>query len=197
MAENPLLCPPDQKQTLEISNQAAVVDFLADFVKTGRKRITESDLLAIHFLTIRNIYPCAGKYRTALNQIEITDSTHTPSAPSQVILDTRDMLDWLERAGREQSPVHRATYLLWKTNAIHPFSGGNGRTARALAYLLILIEIAPIFAGESLPSKLRARKADYIAGLKAADRGSLFLLESLVQDCLREQIDEARRLFGA
>ena len=80
--------------------------------------------------------------------------------------------------------------MLWKTNAIHPFNGGNGRVARALAYLLISIEIAPIFEGESLPAKLKTRKREYIEALKAADKGDLGILEQLVLACVKEQISE-------
>jgi len=43
-----LLCSPEEKVPLEIANQADVIEFLADFVKNGRVRITESDVLAIH-----------------------------------------------------------------------------------------------------------------------------------------------------
>jgi fido (protein-threonine AMPylation protein) len=188
--EDPLLCKPDQKQTLEIRNQAEILDYLADFVKKGRSRITEGDLLALHWLTIHDIYPCAGKFRTALNYIEITDTDHKPAEPALVKIETQSMLDWLYTTGAHESPVHRASYLMWKTCAIHPFNGGNGRVARSLAYLLVVKEIAPIFAGESLPTKLKSRKPEYIAGLQAADAGDLSQLEQLVLQCLQEQIAE-------
>ena len=72
------------------------------------------------------------------------------------------MLDWLYNDGRNYSPVYRAAYVMWKINAIHPFNGGNGRVARAVAYLVVVSEIAPVFAGESLPTKLKARKAERV-----------------------------------
>jgi Fic family protein len=190
VATNPLLCRPADKQTIEIANQAEVVDYLADFVEKGRNRITESDVFAIHWLTIKNIYPCAGEYRTALMKMKITGTTHKPSPPFRIRSDVRDMLEWLVREGCFESPIHKASYVLWKTNAIHPFSGGNGRVARALAYLVIVINVAPLFAGESLPSKLKARKAEYIGGLKAADGGDLTMLEQMVGACVQEQINE-------
>ena len=190
MDHSPLICPLEDKQRLEISNQSEVVDYLADFVTHHRNRITESDLLAIHYLTIKDIYPCAGKFRTALNQVEITDTDHKPSAPYAVKNECWEMLEWLEGEGRERSPVHKATYVLWSTNAIHPFSGGNGRGARSLAYLVVVMHIAPIFAGEPLPSKLKARKTEYVQGLKAADRGNFEPLENLVLECVQSQIAE-------
>lgn len=190
VAASPLLCNPEQKQTIEITNQANVVDYLAEFVSKGRKRISEFDVLEIHRLTIEGLYPCAGKYRDALTRVKITDTKHEPSHPSQVKSDVRDMLEWLHGDGRDSTPIYRASFLLWRTNAIHPFNGGNGRVARALAYLVILKEVAPIFAGEPLPVKLRARKSEYIAGLKAADAGNLAPLEYLVLSCIQAQISE-------
>lgn len=100
------------------------------------------------------------------------------------------MLEWLEGEGLGKSPVHRASEILWRTNAIHPFNGGNGRVARSLAYLVILIDVAPIFAGQPLPTKLKAKKPEYVAGLKAGDKGNLAPLEQLVLECLRDQISE-------
>jgi len=63
VASNPLLCRPDEKQTTEIANQAHIVDYLADFIKKGRTRITESDVSEIHRLTIENIYWRNAKLR--------------------------------------------------------------------------------------------------------------------------------------
>jgi len=59
-----LLCSPEEKVPLEIANQADIIEFLAEFVKNGRTRITESDVLAIHHLTIKGIYPCSGTFAT-------------------------------------------------------------------------------------------------------------------------------------
>jgi Fic family protein len=190
MAASPLLCSPEEKQTIEITNQANVVDYLAEFVKQGRTRITESVVFEIHRLTIENLYPCAGKYRTPLTHVEITGTDHKPSQPALVRIDVRDMLDWLDNEGQPESPIRRASFVLWKTNAIHPFNGGNGRVARALAYLVISIEVAPLFAGESLPARLKARKGEYIEGLKAADKGNLAVLEELVLACVQAQISQ-------
>jgi Fic family protein len=196
--DDKLLCSPEEKVQREIANQAGVIEYLADFVAKRRTRITESDLLQIHALTIEGIYPCARYYRDATTRVEITGTDHKPSHASQVRLDTRDMLDWLYSGGRNFSPVHRASYILWKINAIHPFNGGNGRVARAVAYLVIVSEVAPVFAGESLPTKLKARKPDYLDGLQAADKGDLTKLEQLVLECFQSQLsDLARKPLGA
>jgi Fic family protein len=195
MAEDQkLMCSREEKADKEIANQRDVVDYLYDFVRKGRTRITESVVSEIHRLTIDGIYPCAGNFRDARTEVEITGTSHKPAHASQVRSDVRDMLDWVDAGeGALQTPLRRAAYLLWKTNAIHPFNGGNGRVARALAYLLILLEVAPVFAGESLPTKLKKRKGEYVDALKAADKGDLWPLKSLILQCVQEQVTELLR----
>jgi hypothetical protein len=55
-------------------------------------------------------------------------------------------------------------------------------------------EVAPIFAGEPLPAKLRKRKGEYVAGLKSADKGDLKPLENLVLECFQQQVAEVSSL---
>ena len=95
-----LLCSPEEKVRLEIANQADVIEFLADFVAKGRTRITESDILAIHHLTIKRIYPCSGNFRNVTTEIQIIGTDHKPSHPSQVRIDVRDMLEGYTTVGR-------------------------------------------------------------------------------------------------
>jgi fido (protein-threonine AMPylation protein) len=103
------------------------------------------------------------------------------------------MLEWLYDGGKVFSPVYRAAYVMWKINAIHPCNGGNGRKARVVVYLVVVSEIAPVFAGESLPTKLKARKPEYLDGLQAADKGDLSKLEQLVLECFESQFNDLAR----
>jgi Fic family protein len=153
----------------------------------------ESDVLAIHQLTIKGIYPCSGNFQDVTTEIKIIGTDHKPSHPSVVNTDVRDMLEWLYDGGKDFSPVYRAAHVMWKINAIHPFDGGNGRVARAVAYLVVVSEIAPVFAGESLPTKLKARKPEYLDGLQAADKGDLSKLELLVLECFEFQFEDLAR----
>ena len=190
-----LLCPIEKKADREIANQAVVAEYLSEFVRKGRSRITESDILQIHALTIDGIYPCAGRFRDALTVVEITDTDHRPAHPSQVRLEVNDMLEWLYSAeGKSQSALQRAAHVLWRVNYIRPFNGGNGRVARAIAYLVMVSEVAPIFQGEPLPAKLRKRKDEYVAGLKAADKGDLKPLQNLVLECFQQQLADVSSL---
>ena len=189
MAHEKLLCPIAKKTDIEIANHARVAEFLAEFVQRKRTRITLSDILQVHALTIEGIYPCAGNFRDALSLVEITDTDHKPAHPAHVRLDVNDMLEGLySPEGRSKSALERASLVLWKLNAIHPFNGGNGRVARAIAYLVMVSEVAPIFAGEPLPAKLKRRKTEYVAGLKRADKGDLTPLQHLLLECFQQQL---------
>ena len=54
-------------------------------------------------------------------------------------------------------------------------------------------ELAPVFAGESLPTKLKARKPEYLDALQGADKGNLATLEQLVLECFESQFDDLAR----
>jgi Fic family protein len=44
-------------------------------------------------------------------------------------------------AAADCSAIWRAAYALCRLNWIHPFAGGNGRTARAFSYLIICLDM--------------------------------------------------------
>jgi Fic family protein len=190
MPDDKLLCQPDEKANREIDNQAKVLGLLEYFVKIGRTHITEGDVLQIHALTIEGIYPCSGSYRSATTQIRITGTNHKPSPAHRVRSDVRDMLDHLYTPAAPAGPIERAAYVMWRICAIHPFNGGNGRVARAVAFLVILTEASAILAGSSLPTRLKVRKSEYLAGLGAADNGDLTRLAELVLRCCQEHVSE-------
>ena len=68
MANDKLLCPIGEKANREIANQAVVAEFLADFVRKERTRITEGDVLQIHALTIDGIILALGFIETRLRK---------------------------------------------------------------------------------------------------------------------------------
>jgi Fic family protein len=64
-----------------------------------------------------------------------------------------------------------AAYILWRLNWIHPFAEGNGRTARAVAYLVLSVQFGRELPGEiTLVERMSQRKRDYWHALEAADR---------------------------
>ena len=93
------------------------------------------------------------------------------------------------------APLHLAAYALWKLNWIHPFTDGNGRTARALSYLLLCARLGYRLPGKNtIPEQIAADKTPYYKALEAADgewvgkKVDLSVLEKLLADLLANQL---------
>jgi Fic family protein len=72
----------------------------------------------------------AGTYRPGL--IDIGKSKHKP--PDAFLVDelVHEMCDYVNKNWNEKTAIHLSAYVLWRLNWIHPFTDGNGRTARAV-----------------------------------------------------------------
>lgn len=69
-----------------------------------------------------------------------------------------------------ESAIHLAAYTLWRLNWIHPFTDGNGRTARATSYLVLCMKVKNVFYGsDTVPSQIAHDKRPYYDALEAAD----------------------------
>jgi Fic family protein len=105
------------------------------------------------------------------------------------------MCDYVNENWDNSSPVHLAAYALWKLNWIHPFTDGNGRTARALSYLLLCLRLGSSLPGtNTIPEQIAKDKTPYYKALEAADRAwaekklDLFELEDLLSGLLANQL---------
>lgn len=136
------------------------------------RQIRESHILEFHRLAVREIYPCGGQYRTATTRIYIDGSRHQPPHESLVVSHVRDMVEFANSSrDATAGKLSAAAYALWRLNWIHPFAGGNGRTARALAYLVVCCDVGRVLPGvPSMPVLIAQRHAEYTQGLRAADR---------------------------
>src|SRR5262249_52810577 len=129
-----------------------------------------SHVQALHALAIEGIYGCGGRYRNANVHVEIPGSGHTLPHVALVPTLVRDLVDWLNRERGTRPTLERAAYMLWRFNWIHPFAGGNGRTARALTYLLVCIDNRATLPGiPSMPILIYKERDEYVQALRAAD----------------------------
>jgi Fic family protein len=70
-----------------------------------------------------------------------------------------------------RSALHLAAYVLWRINWIHPFADGNGRTARAVSYILLSIKLDSLLPGtKTIPDQIAADKKPYYAALEPQTR---------------------------
>ena len=92
-----------------------------------------------------------------------------------------------------------AAYVLWRINWIHPFADGNGRTARAVSYLVMCVKMGCRIPGvHTIPDMIAENKRPYYQALEAADqvwlaenRIDLSALEKLLGDLLAAQLVSA------
>lgn len=104
--------------------------------------------------------------------------------------------------------VHASAYLLWRTNWIHPFHDGNGRVARELSYLALLVGsgVEEIAGTPTIPELIDSDpelREEYERYLEEADREWTIMLEprvqkleSLISDLLVKQAESAMKLDG-
>jgi Fic family protein len=166
--------------------------------------IRESHIRKLHELAISGIYPCGGRYRNATIHVEIRGSKHTPPHESLVPLRVRDLVAFVNEQRGKLSTLERAAYVLWRLNWIHPFAGGNGRTARALSYLIICIENGATVPGvPSMPTLIARQREKYVRCLCAADRAErkgkmdVSKMTSMLTRVLTEQLESAVAKLGA
>src|SRR5437660_648445 len=91
--------------------------------------------------------------------------------------------------------LHLAAYLMWRLNWIHPFRDGNGRTSRAVSYLILTIRLGQILGGKpTIADQIVDNKDPYYKALDDADaawkenRLDLTAMEKLLNRLLEVQL---------
>lgn len=198
--DDKLLCPPEEKPQREARNGVEQLDYIAYLVNELKiEQPRESQIQELHRLAIEGIYPCGGTYRNARMRVKIQGSAHKLPHEAFVPSLVRDLVEKLnvERL-RGRSAVERAAYALWRVNWIHPFAGGNGRTARALSYLILCIDNGATLPGiPTIPVLIFQKRKEYVKALIAADKAEkkgstdVSKMTTLMHDALTEQLESA------
>ena len=163
-----------------------------------------SQLLHLHRIALDGLSSYAGNWRPA--GIEIKGSKHRPVGAHLVPEEIEHMCDYVNDNWEKSTPLHLAAYALWKLNWIHPFTDGNGRTARSFSYLLLCLRLGYRLPGsKTILAQIARDKNPYYRALEAADKEweskklDLSALEKLLADLLAEQLasvhDQALRNF--
>jgi Fic-DOC domain mobile mystery protein B len=137
----------------------------------GRQR---ADVLSDHFVIVLHkrlfgdVWDWAGAFRKTDKNIGID--------PLQIQVELRALMSdakyWADN--KTYPPLEAAVRLHHRLVKIHPFPNGNGRHARIMADAILdrVYGTRPIdWAGGHDLQKMNARRAAYIAALKAADGG--------------------------
>lgn len=117
---------------------------------------------------VEGIEATAGQLRSGT--VLITGSHHAPPAPHLVRAHLQEFCDYINDCWHERTAFHLSAYAMWRLNWIHPFSDGNGRTARSVSYLILCIKLGYILPGTpTILQQIEKDKTHYVRALEAAD----------------------------
>jgi Fic family protein len=173
----------------------AVIGMVESFLDPQRQpfKFRPSHLLHLHREALAGISRYAGNWRPS--HIEIQGSRHTPPGAFEVPERIEELCDYINEKWQEKSPIHLASYVMWKLNWIHPFTDGNGRTSRAAAYMILCIRMGYVLPGKrTIPDQIAENKTPYYKALEAADdawqngRIDLKAMKDLLTSMLAQQL---------
>jgi Fic family protein len=127
-----------------------------------------SHLLTLHRVALEGISPTAGVWRPS--SVAIHGSKHAPPDAWEVPERVEELCDYVNDKWSEKSPLHLASYVMWRLNWIHPFTDGNGRTSRAVSYLVLCLRLKMLPPGQmTIPQQIEQEKTPYYKALESAD----------------------------
>ena len=125
---------------LEAKNHAKALDWIKEFSKRNTI-ISEKELLHIHSMILNDIDDTnAGFYRRV--PVRIAGSTVILPNPLKIPTLMNEFINWLKKA-KDLHPVELAAEAHYRLVTIHPFVDGNGRTARLLMNLILIMNDYP------------------------------------------------------
>jgi Fic family protein len=196
-----LITDPDLKAQREVSNGLKQFDAVAEQVEYWSHperpfKLRPSAILGLHRIALLGLTGLAGTYRPA--GVEIVGSKHHPVGAHLVPGLVEEMTEYVNENWGKKSPIHLCAYVLWRLNWIHPFVDGNGRTARAVSYLVLCVGLGYRLPGrKTIPEQIADDKKPYYLALEMADRGfektaqpDLSTMEQLIEGLLAKQLVE-------
>jgi Fic family protein len=189
-----------EKTSLETRNGVIQARFV--FYKitqwTDGDQITPELLLEFQRLAVNQIYRCAGHFRDDRVTIRNSAGEILYEPPNHTLIPelVEEMCNYVNQNWTTKTPIHLSAYAMWRLNWIHPFFGGNGRTARAFSYLVLCIglQFAPPANQKTIPQLIEENRQPYTTALREADKAwadkklDLTAMETLLSDLLAIQL---------
>lgn len=174
----------------------AVLEMIEDVVRRpGPFRLRLSQILDLHRVAMEGVHALAGTFRNS--PVGIGGSSHTPPREYLVANLVEEMCDWVTAHWADPA-IRLCAYVMWRLNWIHPFADGNGRTSRAVAYLVLCARSGFSLPGrKTIPEQIAEDRTLYYAALESIDASpdpsdpDLAPMEALLSACLKEQLDSA------
>ena len=199
--EPPLIQDEELRAGREAENAVrqfdGVLELIDEVERDGRKfRLRVSVIQHLHRLALEGLSRYAGNWRPG--GVSIGLSSHEPPGRHLVPGLMEEMCDWVNDQWDSKSAIELCAYIMWRLNWIHPFDDGNGRTTRAVAYLVLCAKSRARLPGRiTIPEIIAQNKAPYYDVLEAIDESAkagepdLVPMIELLSDCLAKQLAEA------
>lgn len=145
-----LLSDPDEIARREAENGlrqfTLVLDIIRSHVKDAERpfKLRAGPIMQLHQAALDGLHRLAGTFRNT--PVKIHGSLHQPPEPAFVADEVQALCEYINE-NWAKSAGHLAAYVLWKMNWIHPFADGNGRTARAVSYVVLSIKLDSLQRG--------------------------------------------------
>lgn len=174
------------------------VETIREFVRDRERpfRLRSSLILLLHKAALDGLHPLAGTWRNT--PVKIQGSKHQPPQEAFVSEEIEQLCAYVNANWEDATALHLCAYVLWKLNWIHPFSDGNGRTARAAAYVVLSIKLNSLLPGTpTIPEQISQDKKPYYDALESADEklatGTIDVgdLENMLDQMLAKQLVSA------
>lgn len=173
-AETPrLIKDPKAVAAKEVANgliqfDNAIAEITTGIEREGQYKLRPSLILAFHRLAVAGIETFAGTWRPG--PVSITKSKHLPPDASLVPELIEEMCDYINDHWDNLTPIELCAYTLWKMCWIHPFTDGNGRTARVISYIVLCVALKTQLPGiNTVPAQIAKNKKPYYEALEKAD----------------------------
>lgn len=176
------------KDSLEAKNLSHALDLFEKLADGERRPIFPVDVRNIHAAILKGIEDeNAGKYRTT--PVQISGSKYKPPGPEKVNTEMDDFTRWLSHITDpsvkiDEDPVVLACAAHAWFVTIHPFTDGNGRTARLIMNLVLMRYSYPIAI---VTTDDRER---YYDALEESQSTDLTLFLDLITECIEESLEQ-------
>jgi len=198
-----LLSDPDAIARREAENGlrqfTLALDIIRAHVKDAERpfKLRAGPIMQLHRAALDGLHRLAGTFRNT--PVKIHGSPHQPPEAAFVADEVQSLCEYIND-NWSRSAVHLAAYVLWKMNWIHPFADGNGRTARAVSYVVLSIKLDSLLPGTpTIPEQIASNKDPYYNALEKADKAwiagniDVSALEGLLGDMLARQLLNAAK----
>ncbi len=176
-----------RRDQLEAKNLLAALDFAYETALDHTRPVSQTEVRGLHTLIMKGIQSDAGIYRKTEN--EIWGSRYQTPDAFQVPSKMTELSDYIKRITSTEnhldaSPILSAAATHAWLAQIHPFTDGNGRSARALMNLILSRNdyFACIITEDDRPR--------YINALEESQGSDLTPLVELVTENVEESIND-------